>query len=84
MIKPFGNQILIEPVQETQTLVSEEPSLSCYGTVLDVGDDVKKVKVGDKVAFLLWGVNHVDIESKKYYFVPELSEFILGTISNEQ
>ena len=80
MIKPFGNNILVQPIEEKQVLVSEEPSLSCYGTVLDVGQDVQRIKVGDKVAFLLWGVNHVDIEKKRYYFIPELSEFILGFV----
>ena len=80
MIKPFGNQILLEPFEEKQVLVQETPSLSCYGKVLDVGENVYKIKVGDNVAFLLWGVNHVEIEGKKYYFCQELPEFILGII----
>ena len=47
MIKPFGNQILVEPVEQKQVLVSQQKSLCEYGKVLAVGSDVKHVKVGD-------------------------------------
>lgn len=80
MIKPFGRNILVEPIQEKQTLVSETPSLAQYGIVIEIGKDVINIKKGDKIGFLLWGVNHLEIEGKKYYFVPEQDEFILGTI----
>ena len=83
MIQPLHNNILVEPVQEQKTLVSDEPSLSCYGKVLAIGEGVNdhRIKVGDTIAFLLWGVNHVEIEGKKYYFVPDEKEFVLGKVN---
>lgn len=83
MIKPLFSQLQIEPVEKKQTLVSEEPSLCEYGKVVAIGPDVKCVKVGDTVGFLVWGVNHLEIEGKKYYFVDEDRRFILGVIEND-
>lgn len=80
MIKPFGNNILIEPITESQIALSDTPSLCSYGNVLDVGEEVKKIKKGDKIGFTVWGLNHLDVEGKRYYFVPETPEFILGKI----
>ena len=70
-IIPFGDQILIEPFEKKQVLVSEQRSLSKYGKVIAIGEDVQKVKVGDMIAFIDWGMNSVDINEKKLYFVRE-------------
>lgn len=80
MIKPFGNQILVEPVEQKQVLVSRQKSLCEYGKVLAVGSDVKHVKVGDTIGFTVWGLNSLEVEGKKHYFVQEDSQFLLGTI----
>lgn len=80
MIKPFGNQILVEPVEQKQVLVSQQKSLCEYGKVLAVGSDVKHVKVGDTIGFTVWGLNSLEVEGKKHYFVQEDSQFLLGTI----
>lgn len=79
MITPFGNQILIKP-QEDDSIVKEFEKLQDYGDVIAIGEDVKKIKVGDKIGFITWGVNDLEIDGQKYYFVPEDPKFILGTI----
>lgn len=76
-ITPFGNQILVEPVENKQLLGS---SLCEYGKVIAIGQDVERVKVGDTIGYLVWGINHLEIDGKKHYFVLESSNFVLGTL----
>lgn len=79
-ITPFGDQILIKPTEKKQILVSDTGSLCEYGEVIAVGDEVQKVKVGDTIGFLIWGLNSLEIENEKHFFVPESGGFILGKI----
>lgn len=79
-IIPFGKNMLIEPVEKKQVLVSDRKSLCEYGKVIAVGNDVKMTKIGDMVGYLIWGISSLEINDKTYYFVPENDEFLLGTI----
>lgn len=83
MIIPFGKNILIQPAARTQVLVTDQGSLCEYGKVVAIGDDVTKIKVGDTIGFLVWGIQKLDIRDTIYYFVPENSDFILGTITED-
>jgi len=80
-IQPFGIQILIKPITKSQILVSDDKTLCEYGEVMAIGDEVTKVKVGDIIGHTVWGMNSLDIENERYYFVPEDSRFILGKIT---
>jgi len=80
-IKPFGNQILVKPVEKKQVLVSERQTLCEYGEVIAVGDGVQHIKVGDTIGYTVWGLNHLDLNDERHYFVPEDPRFILGTIT---
>lgn len=80
MIRPFGANLLIKPIVAKQILVNQQTSLCEHGEVLSVGEDVKKIKVGDKIAYTIWGVKSVEIDNEKHYFIPEDDRFILGTI----
>lgn len=79
---PFGNQILVKPIKEESILLTNDEMLLNYGDVVDIGDEVSKVKVGDKICFTIWGLNHVEIEDEKHYFVPEDKQFILGFLKD--
>lgn len=79
-IKPFGNNILVKPTEKKQVLVSDRASLCEYGEVIAVGDDVTKIKVGETIGYTVFGVNSLEINDTKHYFIPETAEFILGTI----
>lgn len=79
-IKPFGKNILISPTAKTQVLLSEQGSLCEYGKVIAIGDEVQKVKVGDVVGFVVWGIQKLEVDDSTYYFIPESSDFLLGTI----
>lgn len=79
-IKPFGVNILIKPIEKEQILVGDRKSLCEYGTVIAVGDDVKNVKVGMVIGYTVWGVNHLEIDNERHYFIPEDGRFILGEL----
>lgn len=79
-IKPFENNILVKPVEKKEVAVSDRSSLCEYGEVIAVGDQVTRIKVGDTIGFLVWGINKLEINDTVHYFVPETGEFILGTI----
>jgi co-chaperonin GroES (HSP10) len=82
-IKPLYNQILIEPVEVSGVLKDpNNPSFALYGKVTKTGPDCKQVKEGDIIAYLVWGLNHTEIDGKKYYFVSEQQEFLLSIIAD--
>ena len=80
-ITPFGKNILIKPVEKKQILVAEKNTLCEYGEVVAIGSDVKNIKVGDVIGFLVWGMQSLDVDDSRHYFVPESDDFILGTIN---
>lgn len=82
-IIPFGNQVLVKPVQKEQVLVSDDGALSEYGEVVAIGDEVQKIKVGDKIGFSVFGVEKLIIDDQKFYFIRESAEFLLCVIRDE-
>lgn len=79
-LTPFGDRILVKPVQKQQVLVSDDGTLNEYGEVVAVGPDVKTIKVGMKIGFSVFGVEKLIIEEEKHYFVQESPEFLLAII----
>lgn len=80
-IIPFGRNLLIRPSEKKQILVSEQKSLYKYGEVLAIGDEVQKVRVGDVVGFIEWGMKDLVIGEEKFYLILEDDRFILGKIN---
>lgn len=80
-IKPFGDNILVKPIEQKTLLVAEKQTLCEYGEVLDVGSEVKHIKKGDKIGFVLYGLNSLEIDGVMHYFVKEDDDFVLGTIN---
>lgn len=79
-IKPFGNNLLIKPIEKKQVLVGDRKTLCEYGTVIAVGDKVEHIKVGMTIGYTVFGVNHLEIDNERYYFIPEDDRFILGQL----
>lgn len=79
-IEAFGRRIQIKPEEEKTLIQSENNSKIVRGIVLSVGPDVKVVEEGDTLIFTSWGVDEVDIDKEKYYFLVESDEFILANI----
>lgn len=82
MITPFGNQILVKPIEKQQVLVSDDGTLSEYGVVEAVGSEVQEIKIGDKIGFSVFGIEKLIIDEQKYYFIRESPEFLLCTIND--
>ena len=79
--KPFGNNIWVKPIEKEQVLVSDRRTLCEYGEVMGVGKDVQEIKVGDIIAYTIWGLNSIDIDEKtRFYIVAEDSSFILAKL----
>lgn len=81
MIQPFGDQILVKPIEKQQVLLSEEGTLSEYGEVVAIGSHVSEIKVGDKIGFSVFGIEKLIIDEQKYYFIRESPEFLLCTLN---
>jgi len=79
MIKPFGNNILFKPNAKSTVIETTEKRLTDTGIVLEVGDDVKTIKIGDSIAFNSYGAWTVKINNEEYYFCRENDEIILCT-----
>lgn len=76
-VTPFGRNILVQPT-EIKTIVSvKNTSKTDYGKVIAVGDEVKKVSVGDTVGFVNHGLLALEVNKTKLYFVPETDDFLL-------
>jgi co-chaperonin GroES (HSP10) len=79
-IIPLGNNILIEPDTENRVLASS-PIEKDTGTVVSVGEEVTKLKKGDKIVYMKFGVKRVEVsETEKYLFIAEDSPWLLGKI----
>jgi len=85
-ITPFGNNILVKPHENQTILKSSEGSLCEYGEIIALSTELLnansncELKVGDIIGYTIWGVNRLEIENEKYYFIPYDSRFILGVI----
>lgn len=82
-IKPYGDYLLVRPVEKAQVLVSDDGTLSEYGEVIAKGPACSEaIKIGEKVGFSVFGVEKLIIEEEKFYFVRESTEFLLATIQD--
>lgn len=80
-VHPYGQWLLIKPVERKQILVSDDGALSEYGEVIAKGEDCgSRISVGDKVGFSVFGVEKLVIDEQKYYFIKCNDEFLLCTI----
>ncbi len=78
-MKAFGTRIQIKPEQKESVIRTPDANLVERGEVISIGDEVKHVKIGDKLLFTSFGVDSVDIDGTRHYFLLEDSAFILAT-----
>lgn len=74
-IIPLSKHILIQPIKEKGILTE----FNCeYGTVVEVGADVSKVKVGQTIGYESdYGINTLEVNKEKLHFISEDSPFLL-------
>jgi len=74
----YGNNIEVLPVSKNK-IIGDTSKYYLFGEVLSVGDLVTKIKVGDTIAWTLWGMNEIlEADGSKHYFVSDDPQFILG------
>lgn len=82
-IQPLGHNLLIEPETESHVLASQEIEKD-FGKIIAKGEDVTKVNVGDRVAYLKWGIKRIEVsETERYLFIAEDSPWLLGKVLTE-
>lgn len=79
-IKPFGKRIYIKPVKPDTLIQTTAAPVIEQGTVLAVGPDCKTIKEGDTIFFTTWGVDIIEVDGEKLYFLMETDEFILARV----
>jgi len=73
MLQPLDKRIVIKPIipqkKESVIIVKDESPQSFE--VVAIGDEVKKVNVGDKVLIAAHSTSEVNYEGQKYIIVNE-------------
>ncbi len=74
MLQPLGNKVLVEPIIEEKKqgailLVDKTNSQPVKYKVMAIGEDVKKVNVGDVVVLDTYGRSHVNLDGETYMLV---------------
>lgn len=78
-LKPLGTRIWVEPItikeEKIGSLFVPETSRNIEkpitGTVKAIGDEVKKVKVGDKVYYGRYAGTNLEVDQKVLLFIKE-------------
>lgn len=78
---PFGRRIHVRPEQKEGVIRTPDSNLVERATVIAVGSGVKSVKAGDRLLFTSFGVDSVDVNGTREYFLMEDDAFILATES---
>jgi hypothetical protein len=79
----FGRNIRVIP-KDKNKIIGETSKYFLYGDVVSVGDEVKKIKIGDQIAYTLFGINEVLLENgEKHYLIQESDDFILEVLRKD-
>jgi len=83
-IQPLADRVVIRPLEETEQMkgglyipdsAKEKPQ---SGKVEATGDEVKALKVGDKILFDRYSGSKINIDNKEYLIIKE--EDVLGIL----
>lgn len=81
-IKPLGGKVQIEfekPSVGGLDLSAKETAQE-VGKVIAIGENVKNLKVGDRIMYKGWGVDVITYNDEKYYFIDSTSEGVCAII----
>lgn len=73
--KPLKNNIRIEIVKSNFSAieqVDEKESRTEKAIVLEIGDEVTEVEVGDTILFKAYNIDEIEIDDQKYIIIPEI------------
>lgn len=76
---PFGKRILVKPEKAGGLIQTSDTNLVERATVIVAGDDCENIwDEGTVVIFTSFGVDSVDINGERHYFLLEDDAFLLG------
>jgi len=74
MIKPLHKNCLIEieeMKEKSGIILPDNNIITEIAKVIAIGEDVKKVKKGNRILFKSWSIDEVEIKKKKHIFISE-------------
>lgn len=86
-IKPLGDRVLVEPLSREELVDKTDSGIIIpetakerpeQGKIVNVGDKIKDIKVGQKVIFSKYGPTEIKVGEKEYLIIKE--EDILAII----
>lgn len=77
-LKPFGRRIHVRPERASTVIQTSEANLIERAEVIAVGKLVREIMPGDRVLFTSFGVDSIDIDGVRNYFLLEDDAFILA------
>ncbi len=78
-LKPFGKRILVRPEKQSTVIQTADSNLVERATVIAVGDGALFIEPGQTLLFTSFGVDSIDIDGERQYFLLEDDAFILAT-----
>ena len=67
---PRKNNVVVSPISETSSIIVTKTKPEFY-SVMAIGEDVKGLEVGDKVALTDFGGKHIDVDGVECIIVKE-------------
>lgn len=78
--QPYGDNIKFQPSSKNK-VIGDSSKYYLYGTVLAVGEDVKKIRPGDQIGYTLWGLKDIEMaDGTKTFYIKDTPQFILAVI----
>lgn len=70
MIRPLHNYLVIEPEQEkTGKIILTTEHQKEIAKVIAVAEDVKEIKIGDRILLKSFNVDEVEVEKQKVFII---------------
>lgn len=83
-LKPYGKRIHVRPEKAATLIQSTDTSLVERAEVIAVGPLVETIKPGDRLLFTSFGVDSIDIDGERNYFLLDDDAFILARYVDEE
>ena len=77
-LKPFGRRIQVKPEKSSSVIETADTNLVERAVVVAIGDKVETIREGMTVVFTSFGVDSIDLDGERHYFILEEDAFILA------
>lgn len=74
----------MKPEKQDTVIQTADTNLVERAEVIGIGEDVTTVSIGDRLLFTSFGVDSVDVNGERHYFLLEDDAFILAKYVEKQ